>query len=184
MNKIKVLSLSIVLLLAFQHAGAQRYISKNGHVWFYSHTPLEDIEARNNQVVSILDVPTGTIQFSLLIKSFEFRIALLEEHFNENYMESDQFPKADFTGKISNLDKIDFSQNGNYTAVVNGDLTIHGVTKNLSVPGTLEVKDGKIIARAQFIVKPQDFDIEIPSVVEDKIAREIEVNVDLTYNPN
>ena len=99
-------------------------------------------------------------------------------------MESDQFPKADFTGKIANLDKINFTRNGNYYAEVNGDLTIHGVTKNISASGTLEVQQGKITARAKFIVNPQDFDIEIPAVVKDKIAREIEVNIDITFNQN
>lgn len=174
----------IMLLSATYSISAQKYISKNGHVWFYSHTPVEDIKAHNRQVVSILDTEDGTIQFSMLIKSFEFKIALMQEHFNENYMESDKFPKAGFKGKIENLSEIDFKKEGTYPAEVKGDLTIHGVTNPVSTSGTLTVSGNNIITKAKFIVIPKDYDIEIPSVVENKIAKKIEVNVDVTYNKN
>ena len=91
MKKIFLVFLSIGL---FQIAGAQKFISKAGHIWFYSHTPVEEIEAHNRQVVSILDANTGDLQFTLLVKSFEFKIALMQEHFNENYLESDKYPKS------------------------------------------------------------------------------------------
>ena len=162
----------------------QKLISKNGHIWFYSHTPVEDIEAHNRQAVSILDPETGTVQFSLLVKSFEFRKKLMQEHFNENYMESDKFPKASFKGNIDNLSDIDFSTNGNYAAQVSGKLTIHGVTKKVHTAGTLTVNSEKVTAKAMFIVSPEDYDIVIPDLVRDNIAREIEVHVDVTYNPN
>lgn len=176
--------LVILLLYTNQVISAQKFISKNGHVWFFSHTPIEDIEAHNHQVVSVLNTADGTIQFTMLIKSFEFKKALMQEHFNENYMESDKIPKAGFTGKITNLSEIDFKKDNTYHAEVTGDLTIHGVTKSVSTTGTITVSGNKVAAIAKFTVMPRDYDIEIPRVVENKIAKEIEVNVDVTYQQN
>ena len=161
---------------------AQKLISKNAHIYFYSYTPLENIEATNNQVASILDPATGSFQFSLLIKSFEFKRALMQEHFNENYMESDKLPKASFTGKITDFNKVNLKADGTYPVKVTGDLTIHGVTKPVTVDGTIEVKSGIVSAKAKFMVVPQDYNIVIPDLVRDKIAKEITVNVEVTYN--
>jgi polyisoprenoid-binding protein YceI len=151
---------------------------------FYSYTPIEEIEAHNRQVVSILDAATGDLQFNLLVKSFEFKVALMQEHFNENYMESDKFPKSSFKGKITNLDKIDFKKDGIYPAEVSGDLTIHGVTKTVSATGTMEIKAKTINAKAEFTVSPKDYNIEIPALVENHIAKSIDINVDVTYTSN
>ena len=176
--------LLIALFFLIQAAEAQKYISRDGHIWFFSHTPLEDIEAHNQQVAGILDISAGSLQFSLLVKSFEFKRALMQEHFNENYVESDKFPKADFTGKITRPDKASLTKDGTYPAEVTGDLTLHGVARNLTVTGTFTVKGGKITAVSGFVLKPEDYDIEIPAVVRDKIASEIEVNVDITFSQN
>jgi hypothetical protein len=174
----------VALLIISLPSAAQRYISKNGHIWFYSHTPVEDIEAHSHQVVSILDPSTGDLQFSMLIRSFEFKIALMQEHFNENYMESDKYPKASFKGKVINIQSIDFDKDASYSAEVKGDITIHGVTRKIDTKGTISVSGTSVIAAARFIVLPEDYDIEIPSVVKNKIAREIEVNVDVKYTLN
>lgn len=176
--------LLLTMLALFQISEAQKLITKTGHVWFYSKTPLEEIEAHNRQVVSILDESTGEMQFMLLIKSFEFKRALMQEHFNENYLESEKYPKASFKGKITNLDKINFKKDGIYNTEVSGDMTIHNVTKPLSAKGTLEVKGGTVTASSKFLIVPHDWDIEIPSVVEDKIAKQIEVTVEATYTAN
>lgn len=177
---------SLLIALAFiattNAANAAKIISKSGHIWFYSYTPIEVIEAHNRQGVSILDTETGDIQISILIKSFEFKVALMQEHFNENYLESDKFPKASFKGKVDQLDKINLKTDGNYTSSVTGDLTVHGVTKNVTVPGTFEVKDGKVTAKAKFTISPKEFGIVIPSLVENKIAKDIEITVELPYN--
>lgn len=176
---------SLLIALAFiattNAASAAKIISKSGHIWFYSYTPIEVIEAHNRQGVSILDTETGDIQISILIKSFEFKVALMQEHFNENYLESDKFPKATFKGKVEQLNGIKFNVDGSYTSNVTGDLTIHGVTKTLTVPGTFEVKGGIVTAKAKFTVSPKEFGIAIPSLVENKIAKDIEVTVDLPY---
>jgi polyisoprenoid-binding protein YceI len=144
---------------------------------------MEEIEAHNRQVVSSLDCSTGDIAFLLLIKSFEFKRALMQEHFNEEYMESDKLPKAGFKGKITNLKQIDFKKDGTYPAEVTGDLTIHGVTKSVTFKGTLEIKGTTITANSKFVLIPQDYGIKIPSLVENKIAKEMQVTVDASYNP-
>ena len=176
--------LILMTIFSLQAGSAQKYICKNAHVSFSASTPLETIEPNNNQVVSILNPEDGTLQFLLLVKSFEFKVALMQEHFNENYMESDKFPKAEFTGKINNIRTIDFKKNGTYPAEVTGNITIHGVTKPITTAGTLTVDGKSLNAKATFIVLPKDFDIEIPSIVENKIAKEVEVNVDANYTQN
>ena len=163
---------------------AQKLVSRNGHIWFYSHTPVEDIEAHNRQSASILDPVAGTVQFSLTVKSFEFQNKLMQEHFNENYMESDVYPKAMFTGKIENPGQIKFDTDGSYSVQVSGDLTIHGVTRAVSVPGTLAIKSGVVSVNAKFPVAPADYNISIPDLVKEKIAKEVEVNIDVTYSAN
>jgi hypothetical protein len=176
--------LLLAMLAIFQATQAQNLISKTAHVWFYSKTPLEEVEAHNRQVVSTLDPATGDMVFMLLIKSFEFKKALMQEHFNENYIESDKYPKASFKGKITNLGQINFKKDGVYNAEVSGDMTIHNVTKPLSAKGTLEVKGGTVIANSKFLTTPQEWNIEIPSVVADKIAKQIEVTIEATYTAN
>ena len=163
-------------------AEAQKYITKNGFISFYSHTPIEDIKADNNQVASVLDASTGEIVFQVLIKSFHFAKSLMEEHFNENYMESDKFPKSTFKGKITNLSSIDFKKPGIYEATVEGDLTIRDVTKKLTVNGTIEVVKEGLETKAKFNISPEDYNIKIPRVVRDNIAKIIEVTVIIKYS--
>jgi hypothetical protein len=173
-----------LLIIAFVslNVSAQKLISKTGHIWFFSHTPMEEIEAHNHQAVSILDPTTGDIQFSMLNKSFEFKVALMQEHFNINYMESDTYPKSTFKGKITNLDKIDFTKDGNYDATVSGDMTIHGVTLPVTISGTIIIKGGLPTVQAKFKVVPGDYKIVIPDLVKEKIAKEMEVTVDVSYS--
>jgi hypothetical protein len=158
-------------------------MTKNGFVGFFSHTQMEDIKGDNNQVVSALDVSTGDIVFQALIKSFHFDRALMEEHFNENYMESDKFPKTTFKGKITNLSSVNFSRNGTYEVTVEGDLTIHDVTNKISTRGTLEVVAGGINATSKFSLVPEDYKINIPGVVREKINKNLEVTVNMKYTP-
>ena len=173
-----VFFLNIVIAL-----NAQKYITKNGFIGFYSHTPMEDIKADNNQVVGALDISTGEMVFQALIKSFHFDRALMEEHFNENYMESDKFPKSVFKGKITNLASVDFSKNGTYEVNVEGDLTIHDVTNKISTKGTVEVVSGGINANSKFKIVPEDYKIIIPGVVRDKFDKTMEVTVTMKYAP-
>ena len=162
---------------------AQKYITKNGYIGFYSHTSMEDIKADNNQVVGALDISTGELVFQALIKSFHFDRALMEEHFNENYMESDKIPKSVFKGKIINLSAVDFSKSGTYDVTVEGDLTIHDVTNKISTKGTIEVVSGGINANSKFKIVPEDYKINIPGVVRDKIDKSMEVTIAMKYLP-
>lgn len=167
----------IFVTLSFS-LSAQKVLTKNGSIRFYSETPVEKIEATNTQVNSALDLSTGDFVFKVLIKGFEFKKALMQEHFNENYMESDKFPNATFIGKITNLKDINFSKDGSYAAIVDGNLSIHGVTSKVSEKGTIEVKGGKINTKSVFKVKPKDFNITIPGAVVANIADYIQVFVD------
>jgi len=156
---------------------AQKFYTKNGSVSFFSKTSLENIKADNNQVMSVLNTQTGDIQFSLLIKSFHFEKALMEEHFNENYMESEKFPKATFKGTITDMSRVSFTTDGIYTVAVSGDMTIHGVTKKTTATGTIVVKAGKISASATFPVNLSEYNISIPNLVKDNIAESVEISL-------
>lgn len=180
MKRLIILSLLTMFALS---VSAQKYMTKNGFISFFSHTPMEDIKGENNQVAGVIDASTGEMVFQVLIKSFHFDRTLMEEHFNENYMESDKFPKASFKGKISDLKSVDFTKNGSYEVVVEGDLTIRDVTKKISVKGTIEVVSGGLNANTKFIIAPEDYNIKIPPVVREKIAKTLEVTVAMKYAP-
>jgi polyisoprenoid-binding protein YceI len=162
---------------------AQKYFTRDGKVTFSSDAPMEKIEAVNNKVSSVFDTETGALEFAVLIKSFHFQKALMEEHFNENYMESTKYPKAIFKGKITNLGSINLKTNGDYRGAVQGDLTIHGITKPIQADAMLKVSDGTIHATSSFQVAVADYNIEIPKVVRENIAKIVQVNVTIDYKP-
>lgn len=170
--------IATIILVSFCTTGfAQKYMTRTGKVTFFSSTPLENIEAFNNEMACVLDSEKGEFVFQVPIKSFKFDRSLMQDHFNENYMESNKYPKADYKGSIENADKVNYAKDGTYNVTTKGKLTIHGVTKTVSLPGTIEVKNGKITINSTFKVIPQDYNINIPGIVEDKIAKEIEVTV-------
>lgn len=179
MKKILV-ALSIICVCAVVNAQS-KYLTKTGYVGFYSKTALEEIKAENNQVASIMDTESGEIIITVLMKSFKFERALMEEHFNENYVESDKFPKSSFKGKITNLSAIDFKKEGTYKAEIEGEMTIHGVTKSVKTTGTVEVKGDQINAKSKFLLNPVDYNIEIPSVVREKISENLDISVNFDY---
>ncbi|MCF8230701.1 MAG: YceI family protein [Bacteroidales bacterium] len=174
----KTLNLLLLLLLMASSVTAQRYITKNGYIRFFSSTPVEDIKAHNRQVQAALNSETGEVVFKVLMKSFSFKKALMQEHFNEKFVESDKYPNSTLKGKITNIDEIDFTKNGEYPAKVGGKLTIHGVTNSIKEEGTLTVEGGTVHAQAEFMVTVADYDIKIPSSVRENIAKEVKVTVD------
>jgi hypothetical protein len=178
----RILAVLFLLTLAFA-VNAQKYMTKNGYLGFFSHTPMEDIKGDNNQVASVLDIASGEMVFQALIKSFHFDSALMEEHFNENYMESDKFPKSSFKGKITNLASVNFSKNGTYDVTVEGELSIHNATNKVITKGTIEVVNGGINATSKFNISPEDYKINIPGVVREKINKNLEVTVAMKYAP-
>jgi len=158
-------------------ANAQRVYTKNGLISFFSSTKMEDIKADNNQVLCVLNTQTGDLQFSLLNKGFHFPKALMEEHFNENYIESNKYPKSTFKGTVADITKVDFTKDGTYPVSVKGDLVMHGITKNITAAGNITVKGGKVTAAAKFMVKLADYNISIPGAVKSNISESIEITV-------
>jgi polyisoprenoid-binding protein YceI len=179
----RIIALCLLNAIACIGFSQSIYITRNGQISFTSKTPLENIEGINNEVTSIIDASKGEIVFAVLIKSFRFEKALLEEHFNENYLESTKYPKATFQGKFTNASDINFSKDGTYKANVEGDLTIHGVKQHQQATGTITISKGKVSAISTFIIKVADYKIEIPSLVVDKIAKSIEIKVNCVYEP-
>ena len=177
----KITLFAITLFSAYLNCSAQLYFTKNGRIAFFSSTPMEDIKADNNQVISIINTTTGELQFSVLNNAFHFKKALMEEHFNADYMESSKYPKSTFKGTISNLDKINLNTDGNYPVTVSGNLGIHGVIKQVSANGTITIKAGKVSAACVFKVKVKDYNINIPAVVKNNIAEHIEITVSCNY---
>lgn len=171
-------------LLAVATVQAQgRYFTKTGRISFTSHAPLEDIEAVNKTASAVLDAKTGQLQFAVLMKGFEFKKALMQEHFNENYMESHKYPKAEFRGSIVNNADVNYTKDGTYQARARGQLSLHGVTRDIDVPATLLVQGGKVEGRATFPVRVADYNITIPSLVKDKISNTVNVTVQVRLEP-
>jgi len=181
----KLTLLALVLSLAFfTNLKAQdKYITKTGHVWFHSKTPLKEIEAHNKQVTTILDTKTGDMIVSGFLRDFKFDNQLVEEHFNENYVESAKYPKVKFKGQVLDIASVDFSKNGTYKRMVVGVVEMHGKSVNIKKEGTAVVKDGKIKATAAFTVTADEFAIIIPEIVKDKIQKNIEIYVEFNYAP-
>jgi len=178
----KITTLLAIILLTASLANAQKYMTKSGTIKFYSETPMEKIEATNRQANSALDFSNGNFVFKVLIRGFEFEKALMQEHFNENYMESEKFPNSTFNGKITNIKDVNLQKDGVYKVVVEGDLAMHGVTNKVKVNGTLEVKGGKVIGKAVFNVAPKDYNINIPKAVINNIAEAIQVDVNVSLD--
>lgn len=156
---------------------AQTYTTTAGTVSFFSGTPVEDIEAVNNKVGCLLNAKTGGIAIAMFIKDFRFESSVMRQHFNESYMESERYPKAVFNGNLANMQQMDLSKEGVYAVVATGKLTIHGITKDVTLPGNILVGKEGITIQAKFNVKTADYNIKIPTIVYAKIAEVIEVTV-------
>jgi hypothetical protein len=187
--KTSPMKISLILLLAYllsypiDTLAQHRYFTRSGHISFFSQAPLENIEAYNKQVVSFIDFNTGEIVFSVPMKAFQFKKSLMQQHFNENFVESDKYPKATFKGKITNIENIDLTKNNTYLVNVEGILSIHGEDKEIQTVGKLEVKGKQIQGKSALSVTPQEFNIKIPSLLHDNIAKRIDIKVDMLYEP-
>jgi polyisoprenoid-binding protein YceI len=179
----------IVLLLVFvalaTNIPAQIYFTKTGTISFDATAPSspEKINAINNSAVTVLNTSTGELQFSVQMKGFIFERALMQEHFNDNYVESSKYPKGEFKGKVTNNAAIQYTKDGSYIAEVEGTLTIHGVTKNIKSTGTILVKGGTITTAANFKVTVKEYNISIPGLVADKVSKEPSIMVNCKLNP-
>ena len=179
MKKILIL---ILISCTVSFANAQViYFTKTGKAWFDAGTGMEDITGTNKSVTSVFDPASGKIQFKVTIKAFEFWSALLGEHFNENYMESDKYPDSKFMGVVTNMDKVNVAKDGTYPVNVKGKLTIHGLEKEIETKGTFKVSGQTIDASSEFVVTLDDYKIAIPGVVKDKLSKTAKVKINCNY---
>jgi len=181
----KILVLAAIICLGKNLVSAQKFFTKTGTIGFdaTSSSSPEKIEGKNRSATCVVDTKSGAIQFAVLMKGFAFERALMEEHFNENYVESHKFPKAEFKGKIKDTEVIDFTKDGTHTVKVKGDLIMHGQTMEVETTGKLMVQGGKINATAEFNVKLSDYDISIPGLVADKVAKVAKISVTCSLEP-
>ncbi len=179
----------LIAFLAFLTAGVSaqnRYFTKTGKIYFDATTPSspEKIEATNEKATSVIDAGSGAMEFAVLLKAFAFERALMQEHFNENYVESDKYPKSTFKGSVTNIKEVNLSKDGSYPVKLKGQMTLHGVTKEVEADGTLTVKGGAIVSgKSNFKILFSDFNIVIPNLVKDKVAKEATIKVDVNYEP-
>lgn len=176
----KILLLLIPLSLAVL-CKAQVYTAKSGTATFFSSAPMENIEATSTSVQSILNTTTKSVAFIISIRSFQFKKDLMQEHFNEKYMESDKFPNATYSGKIN--EDLDLSKDGTYNVTTTGKIAMHGNEKEITVPGTFTVKNGEPSLQSNFPLAVADFKIEIPQLLFQNIADTVAVKVNVNYIP-
>lgn len=176
----------VIVLLAWMsvtnQAGQDLYVCKNARITLFSTAPIEDIKAVTSSGVSVFNAATGELDLSVSIRSFQFDKSKMQEHFNENYMESDKYPRATFKGTIK--EHIDVTKNGSFPVNVTGVLDVHGVKQTRTIPGNVSVSNGVITMTSEFMVKCVDHKIEIPTLVFHNIAESIKMTVSATYSPN
>jgi YceI-like domain len=179
-NSMKKIIVVFLLTLFCGNIFAQkRLFTKTGTISFFSKTTIENISAVNNKVLCVWEIATGKIEFSALMKGFEFEKALMQEHFNESYVESDKYPKAIFKGEIENSSSISLTTDKSYTVKVNGSLTIHGITKQVSINAIIKVTKSVVSATSNFSVLLSDYNINIPSVVAGNINKSINISINI-----
>jgi hypothetical protein len=179
----KTIFVAVIALITMFTQAQDKYFTKTGKITFYSKAPMEDIQAKNKTVAAILDTKSGALQFSVLMKGFEFEKALMQEHFNENYVESDKYPRAEFKGNITNNSAINYTKDGVYPASIKGKLMIHGVTKDVEHTGSIRISGGKIDAASDFTILLSEYNVPIPSIVKEKISNNIRISVDTKLEP-
>lgn len=177
---LRIVFASLLVLTAGSSTFSQRYMAEKGLISFFSDAPVEDITATNRNVTSIFTASTGAIAFSVPISDFEFEKKLMKEHFNDKYMESDRFPRSTFAGTITGYS---MGTAGVQRVRAQGKLTIHGIVKEIDVPGSFEVREGTVVMKTKFNVLIADYGIKIPQILWQNVSDEIQVTVDLTYNP-
>ena len=177
----KYITLILLAWFSSNHAGQDTYVCKNAKISLYSEAPLENIDATSTKGTSVFNATTGDLVFQVPIRSFQFEKSLMQEHFNENYMESDKFPQAAFKGKIQ--EQVDEKKDGTYPVTVKGILDVHGVKQNRTIKGYIRVNNGNVSMASEFMVLCKDHQIEIPQLVFKKIAESIQIKVAANYSP-
>ncbi|SHG75412.1 YceI family protein [Winogradskyella jejuensis] len=175
--------LTLIVLLLFGlgiTSNSKKVIARQGQVSFFSYTSVENIKAENNQVLSIIDLEEGTIAVDMLMNAFVFEKALMREHFNESYIETDIYPKATFNGRIEGFDA---QQQGTQVKIIKGAFTMRGVTKDIEIKTKIENNNGGYMLSGTFETFVKDYNINIPPLLAGNIAKSIEVNFKFEYQP-
>lgn len=180
-----ITSIGLLFVCASALQAQDKYFTKTGKITFDATVPAspEKISGTNKTVTAVLVTSTGQVQFAVLMKGFLFERALMEEHFNENYVESSKFPKSEFKGMIANNASINYGKDGSYPATVKGKMTIHGETKDVETAGTVKIAGGKITLAANFAVPLEAYKISVPTLVADKVASNASIIVDCALEP-
>lgn len=176
----KLLGFILLIFSPLAQSSSSLYVCKAVKTVLYSEAPIENIEATSVKGFSVIDLGKREVQFNIPIKSFQFKKSLMQEHFNENYLESDKFPNAQFKGKINQA--IDASKDGEYSVTVTGDLDVHGVKRPRTIPGAIRIKDNIVSITSKFNVLCKDHNIEIPQLVFQNIAESIQVTISGTFS--
>jgi polyisoprenoid-binding protein YceI len=177
----KLLFVLAVCFATAQFTFAQLVSTPAGNASFFSETPVENISAQTHKMLAVMNIKTNEFAFSITNTTFEFPNKLMQEHFNEKYIESEKYPTSTFKGKIN--EQVDLTKDGEYKVTVTGNLNIHGVEQERTIPGTILVKNGVVVVKADFIVKVVDHKIDIPKLVIEKVAEEIKVTIDASLQP-
>ena len=177
-KRFKGLLLAPLFLLITTYSYSQRYIIESGSIAFFSKATIEDIKSENKKVSSIFNISSGSVAFSMPIREFHFDKQLMQEHFNDKYMESDKFPSSTFAGVVTGYVTTSTSDQ---QVRAKGKLTIHGVTREVDVPGTFQFTNGQVILKSSFKIKLDDYNIKIPKLLWQNIAEQVDVMVNFTY---
>ena len=177
----KVIVISGLVFLTVSSLFAQKYICKDGNVRLLSKTAMLTIDGKNNKASSILDSKTGDLVVQLQVRGFKFPEALLEEHFNENYMQSGTFPKADFKGKIANIATVNFAKDGEYPIEIVGKLTIHGESRDIKEKGKVTIKDGKVAGESALTISLANYKVKIEESYKDRIDDKVALTMNFKY---
>ena len=172
-------------LFFLQSQSQEKFFTKAGNMLLdaTAKNSPEEVTARNNAVTCVLDTRSGNIQLAVLMKGFQFERALMQEHFNENYVESDQYPRAEFRGMIEKYDGQSLSKDGTYNVSVKGNLTFHGITREINAPANITVEKGAIRANSNFVLQLKDYNISVPTLVSDKLSNTVKINLDCNLKP-
>jgi polyisoprenoid-binding protein YceI len=181
----KFITLSLLLIGISSSAAAQKYFTKNGSISFDATAPgsPENITADNRTVTCVVDGASDSIIFRTAMKAFTFERALMQEHFNETYVESDKYPTAIFKGVISKSSSYSLTKDGIYPVTVKGKLTLHGETRDVETTGKITVAKGKVTATANFSVLLSDYKVSVPSLVSDKVSKTAKISVNCGLEP-
>ena len=174
-----ILLIAGVVITSLTHA--QIYAAKSCVTHFFSKTSMKDIEAKSNTAKPVLDAASGNFQMRVQNTSFKFESSFMEEHFNENYMESEKYPYATFKGKIN--EKVDYAKDGETKVTCTGTMEMHGTTQQITISGTVTVKGKEVTLYSKFKVKPADYKIKVPSLYVKEIAEEIDVDITTVMEP-